>query len=84
VKATDVFLLTAEPATALERKLQSALRKAHEKNTNQKHQMVALQSALVLNGAYVDVVRGHWQHRRRKKVVVIRRATSLAMGSHGC
>ncbi|KAJ7819241.1 hypothetical protein B0H13DRAFT_1661490 [Mycena leptocephala] len=66
-KATDVFLLAAEPATALERKLQSALRKAHEKNTNQKRQMVALQSALVLNGAYVDVVRGQLAAQEKKK-----------------
>ncbi|KAJ7907239.1 hypothetical protein B0H13DRAFT_2503077, partial [Mycena leptocephala] len=66
-KATDVFLLAAEPATALKRKLQSALRKAHEKNTNQKRQMVVLQSVLVLNGAYVDVVRGQLTAQEKKK-----------------
>jgi hypothetical protein len=54
-KATDVFLLTAEPSMALERELQAALREVHEKNMSQKRQMVAIQSTLVLNGVYVDV-----------------------------
>ncbi|KAF7347280.1 HTH CENPB-type domain-containing protein [Mycena venus] len=66
-KATDVFLLAAEPSTALERELQAALKKAHEKNTSQKRQMIAIQSALVLNGAYVDVVRGQLAAQEKKK-----------------
>ncbi|KAF8208123.1 hypothetical protein K438DRAFT_1500145, partial [Mycena galopus ATCC 62051] len=66
-KSADVFLLAAEPSTALERELQAALRKAHEKNRDQKHQMVAMQSALVLNGAYVDAVRGQLAAQEKKK-----------------
>jgi hypothetical protein len=66
-KATDTFLLSTEPSTALERELQVALRESKEKNTQQKRQMVALQSALVLNGAYVDVVRGQLAAQEQKK-----------------
>lgn len=62
-----MFLLAAEPSTALERELQAALRKAGEKNVNQKRQMIAIQSALVLNGAYVDVVRGQLAAQEKKK-----------------
>ncbi|KAJ7120325.1 hypothetical protein C8R44DRAFT_588239, partial [Mycena epipterygia] len=46
---------------------QAALRKAHEKNTSQKRQMIAIQSALVLNGAYVDLVRGQLAAQEKKK-----------------
>jgi hypothetical protein len=66
-KSADVFLLAAEPSTALERELQAALRKAHDKNRHQKHRMVAMQSALVLNGAYVDAVRGQLAAQEKKK-----------------
>jgi hypothetical protein len=73
-KSADVFLLAAEPSTALERELQAAWRKANDKNRYQKHRMVAMQSALVLNGAY----------GKRRKPAEIRRVVSWAMGSHGC
>ncbi|KAF8207773.1 hypothetical protein K438DRAFT_1464265, partial [Mycena galopus ATCC 62051] len=46
---------------------QAALRKAQEKTTCQKRQMVAMESALVLNGAYVDVVRGQLEAQEQKK-----------------
>ncbi|KAF8214708.1 hypothetical protein K438DRAFT_1497735, partial [Mycena galopus ATCC 62051] len=46
---------------------QAALKKAHKKNRDQKHQMVAMQSALVLNGAYVDAVRGQLAAQEKKK-----------------
>jgi hypothetical protein len=57
-KVTDIFLLSTEPSIAPEKELQAALRESQGKNMHQKRQMVVLQSALVLNGAYVDVVRG--------------------------
>jgi hypothetical protein len=66
-KPTDVFLLAAEPSTALERELQAALKQAQEKNKQQKRQLVAMQSALVLNGTYVDVVRGQLEAQEQKK-----------------
>ncbi|KAJ7333288.1 hypothetical protein DFH08DRAFT_612660, partial [Mycena albidolilacea] len=66
-KAMDTFLLSTEPSMALERELQAALRESKEKNMHQKRQMVTLQSALVLNGAYVDVVRGQLAAQEQKK-----------------
>ncbi|KAF7326341.1 HTH CENPB-type domain-containing protein [Mycena sanguinolenta] len=66
-KAADIFLLAAEPSTALERDLQVALRKAHEKNRHQKHRIIEMQSALVLNGAYVDAVRGQLAAQEKKR-----------------
>jgi hypothetical protein len=48
-KARDVFLLSAEPTTALERELQTALQHEQERNKTQKQRLVAMQSALVLN-----------------------------------
>ncbi|KAJ7937495.1 hypothetical protein B0H13DRAFT_1504863, partial [Mycena leptocephala] len=66
-KARDMFLLSAEATTGLERELQGALRKEQDRNTTQKRQMLAMQSALVLNGAYVDVVRGQLAAQEKKK-----------------
>ncbi|KAJ7435692.1 hypothetical protein FB451DRAFT_1019734 [Mycena latifolia] len=66
-KARDVFLLSAEPTTALERELQTALRRELERNKTQKQRLVAMQSALVLNGAYVDLVRGQLAAQEKKK-----------------
>ncbi|KAJ7904145.1 hypothetical protein B0H13DRAFT_1507474, partial [Mycena leptocephala] len=66
-KARDVFLLSAEPTTALERELQTALRREQERNKTQKQRLVAMQSALVLNGAYVDLVRGQLAAQEKKK-----------------
>ncbi|KAK7000910.1 HTH CENPB-type domain-containing protein [Favolaschia claudopus] len=66
-KPENVFLLEREPATSLEGELQAALREALEKNVKQKRQMVAMQSALVLNGTYVDLVRGQLEAQEKKK-----------------
>ncbi|KAF8148314.1 hypothetical protein K438DRAFT_1779644 [Mycena galopus ATCC 62051] len=66
-KARDVFLLSAEPTTALERELQTALRREQERSRTQKQRLVAMQSALVLNGAYVDLVRGQLAAQEKKK-----------------
>ncbi|KAJ6549852.1 hypothetical protein B0H19DRAFT_850593, partial [Mycena capillaripes] len=53
--------------TALERELQAAVREQQAKNKVQKSQMVAMQSALVLNGVYCDLVRGQLQAQEDKK-----------------
>ncbi|KAJ7122627.1 hypothetical protein C8R43DRAFT_865806, partial [Mycena crocata] len=66
-KARNVFLLAAEPATALERELQAALRTEQQRNKNQKRQMVSMQSALVLNGPYCDLIRGQLAAQEKKK-----------------
>ncbi|KAF7368486.1 HTH CENPB-type domain-containing protein [Mycena venus] len=66
-KARNTALLTAEPTTALERELQVALRAQQDKNKVQKTQMVAMQSALVLNGAYCDLVRSQLAAQEEKK-----------------
>ncbi|KAJ7351365.1 hypothetical protein DFH08DRAFT_806089 [Mycena albidolilacea] len=66
-KARDVFLLSAEPTTALERELQQALRSEQERNKTQKQRIVAMQSAPVLNGAYIDLVRGQLAAQEKKK-----------------
>ncbi|KAJ7754670.1 hypothetical protein DFH07DRAFT_743702 [Mycena maculata] len=58
----------AEPTTALERELQAALREQQAKNKVQKSQMVAMQSALVLNGAYCDLVRGKNKKKKGRLV----------------
>ncbi|KDQ33603.1 hypothetical protein PLEOSDRAFT_1073814 [Pleurotus ostreatus PC15] len=64
-------LLEPIPLTILEADLQNALRKLIEKNEEQKDQLVTMQSMLVLNGAYCDVVRGqleaHEESRKRNK-----------------
>ncbi|KAJ7127468.1 hypothetical protein C8R43DRAFT_832917, partial [Mycena crocata] len=66
-KAMNTALLTVEPTTALERELQAALREQQDKNRIQKSQLVAMQSALVLNGAYCDLVRGQLAAQEAKK-----------------
>ncbi|KAF7422224.1 hypothetical protein PC9H_010380 [Pleurotus ostreatus] len=64
-------LLEPIPSTILEADLQNALRKLIEKNEERKDQLVTMQSMLVLNGAYCDVVRGqleaHEESRKRNK-----------------
>ncbi|KAF8143177.1 hypothetical protein K438DRAFT_1477735, partial [Mycena galopus ATCC 62051] len=54
--------------TALEGQLQEALRREQERNKIQKKRLVAMQSALVLNGAYVDLVRGQLAAQEKKKI----------------
>ncbi|KAJ7217330.1 hypothetical protein GGX14DRAFT_341398, partial [Mycena pura] len=66
-KARDVFLLSAEPTTALEGELQAALRREQDRNKSQKRRLVAMQSALVLNGTYADLVRGQLAAQEKKK-----------------
>ncbi|KAK7042764.1 HTH CENPB-type domain-containing protein [Favolaschia claudopus] len=66
-KTGDVFLLNKEPTTVLEGELQAALKDALAKNTAQKRQIVAMQSAMVLNGTYVDLVRGQLEAQEKKK-----------------
>jgi hypothetical protein len=66
-KARNTALLAAEPSTALERELQAALREQQSKNRAQKSQMVAMQSALVLNGTYCDLVRSQLAAQEEKK-----------------
>ncbi|KAJ7270586.1 hypothetical protein B0H12DRAFT_994743, partial [Mycena haematopus] len=46
---------------------QAALRESQLRNTTQKRQMIAMQSVMVLNGAYVDVVRGQLAAQEKKK-----------------
>ncbi|KAJ7438902.1 hypothetical protein B0H11DRAFT_1752326 [Mycena galericulata] len=62
-------LLETVPSTVLEENLQAALREVLAKNAEQKSQMITMQSCLVLNGAYCDVVRGQLaaQEESRKK-----------------
>ncbi|KAJ7910323.1 hypothetical protein B0H13DRAFT_1615782 [Mycena leptocephala] len=65
-KARNTALLSVPPTTALERELQAALREQQTKNKAQKSQMVAMQSALVLNGAYCDLVRSQLAAQEEK------------------
>lgn len=67
-KARDMFLLSVEPMTALEGQLQEALRCEQERNKTQKKQLVAMQSVLVLNGAYVDLVCGQLAAQEKRKM----------------
>ncbi|KAJ7174173.1 hypothetical protein C8R43DRAFT_873500 [Mycena crocata] len=66
-KPINTALLSAVPTTALEHELQAALREQQEKNRIQKSQLVSMQSALVLNGAYCDLVRGQLAAQEEKK-----------------
>jgi hypothetical protein len=66
-KARNIALLAAEPTTALEHELQAALCTEQEKNKAQKLCMVSMQSAMVLNGAYVDLVQGQLAVQEKKK-----------------
>ncbi|KAJ6593782.1 hypothetical protein B0H19DRAFT_903230, partial [Mycena capillaripes] len=61
--------LTAEPTTALERELQEALKREQARNVTQKRQMLAMQSALVLNGTYVSLVRKQLAAQEKKQGV---------------
>ncbi|KAJ7710177.1 hypothetical protein B0H16DRAFT_1344260 [Mycena metata] len=65
-KARNIFLLSVEPTTVLEGELQAALRREQDRNQVQKRQLVAMQSALVLNGAYIDLVRGQLEAQEKK------------------
>ncbi|KAJ7438774.1 hypothetical protein B0H11DRAFT_1689936, partial [Mycena galericulata] len=51
-------LLRTVPSTVLEEELQNSVRELLATNKNQKSQMISMQSSLVLNGAYCDLVRG--------------------------
>ncbi|KAF8143793.1 hypothetical protein K438DRAFT_1454797, partial [Mycena galopus ATCC 62051] len=53
--------------TALERELQIALRREQGKSKAQKLRLISMQSAMVLNGAYVDLVRGQLEAQEKKK-----------------
>lgn len=68
-KPRNVQLLELEPLTEMERHLQAALHEANKWNSVQRKQMVAMQSALVLNGVYCNLVRGQLaaQEESRKK-----------------
>ncbi|KAJ7749166.1 hypothetical protein B0H16DRAFT_1210358, partial [Mycena metata] len=65
-KARNIFLLSAEPTTVLEGELQAALRREQDRNRVQMRQLVAMQSALVLNGAYIDLVHGQLEAQEKK------------------
>ncbi|KAJ7910749.1 hypothetical protein B0H13DRAFT_1876468 [Mycena leptocephala] len=65
-KVRNTGLLSVPPTTALERELQAALREQQTKNKAHKSQMVAMQSALVLNGAYCDLVRSQLAAQEEK------------------
>ncbi|KAJ7231775.1 hypothetical protein C8J57DRAFT_1146804, partial [Mycena rebaudengoi] len=51
-------LLTSIPSTVLEEDLRASLREVMTINKQQKTQLISMQSSLVLNGAYCDLVRG--------------------------
>ncbi|KAJ7125767.1 hypothetical protein C8R43DRAFT_898129 [Mycena crocata] len=51
-------VLAAIPSTVLEEELQESLQEALAQNKQQKSQLISMQSTLVLNGAYCDLVRG--------------------------
>ncbi|KAJ7086060.1 hypothetical protein B0H15DRAFT_782219 [Mycena belliarum] len=60
-------LLAAIPSTILEEELQGALRQLLKKNASQKSQIITMQSSLVLNGAYCDLVRGQLAAQEESK-----------------
>ncbi|KAK7028748.1 hypothetical protein R3P38DRAFT_2525562 [Favolaschia claudopus] len=57
-KARYSRLLDAPPANIQEEELQNSLRELLAANKAQKSQIISMQSSLVLNGAYCDVVQG--------------------------
>ncbi|KAF9501088.1 hypothetical protein BDN71DRAFT_1501378 [Pleurotus eryngii] len=59
-------LLESTPSTFLEEQLQQALCDVMQKNTMMKEQLTSMQSALVLNGVYVDLVRKQLQAQEEK------------------
>ncbi|KAJ7937487.1 hypothetical protein B0H13DRAFT_1852458 [Mycena leptocephala] len=65
-KIRHASLLSAVPSTVLEEELQNALREVLAKNAAQKTRLIAMQSSLVLNGAYCDVVRGQLEAQEEK------------------
>jgi hypothetical protein len=60
-------LLDMIPTTDHEQKLQRALREANEREAYHKGCIVGLQASAILNGAYVDVVRGQLEAQEEKK-----------------
>ncbi|KAF8193604.1 hypothetical protein K438DRAFT_1544738, partial [Mycena galopus ATCC 62051] len=66
-KARNTVLLSAKPTTALEHELQIALRREQGKNKAQKLCLISMQSAMVLNSAYVDLFRGQLEAQEKKK-----------------
>ncbi|KAF8206210.1 hypothetical protein K438DRAFT_1756308 [Mycena galopus ATCC 62051] len=66
-KARNTVLLSAEPTTALECKLQIALRREQGKNKVQKLCLILMQLAMVLNGAYIDLICGQLEAQEKKK-----------------
>ncbi|KAJ7265173.1 hypothetical protein C8J57DRAFT_1069587 [Mycena rebaudengoi] len=60
-------LLDAPATSELERELQEALRAEQDRNAIQKKQLVMMQSTLVLNGAYCDLVRGQLEAQEKSR-----------------
>ncbi|KAF9493871.1 hypothetical protein BDN71DRAFT_1508219 [Pleurotus eryngii] len=59
-------LLKSTPSTFLEEQLQQALRDMMQKNMMMKEQLTSMQSTLVLNGVYVDLVHKQLQAQKEK------------------
>jgi hypothetical protein len=55
-KACSHELLDIQPTTENERKLQAALEVSMAENSTQRKQIISMQSAAVLNGAYCDLI----------------------------
>jgi len=60
-------LLAEMPMTVREHDLQEALREVSTANSSHKTQIITMQSSLVLNGAYVDSVRGQLEAQEEAK-----------------
>ncbi|KAJ7150439.1 hypothetical protein C8R43DRAFT_887278 [Mycena crocata] len=66
-KARYSNLLATVPSNVLEEELQNSMRELLAKNKQQKSQLIMMQSTLVLNGAYCDLVRGQLAAQEQSK-----------------
>ena len=66
-KARYSFLLRVPPSNVMEEELQNSVRELLAANKVQKSQLIGMQSSLVLNGAYCDLVRGQLAAQKESK-----------------
>lgn len=66
-KPKYAHLLAQTPLTGRERELQEALKDVNMINLSHKKQLITMQSSLVLNGVYVDLVRHQLQAQEEAK-----------------
>ncbi|KAJ7612438.1 hypothetical protein DFH06DRAFT_1015266 [Mycena polygramma] len=68
-KARYSNLLAVVPSNIVEEELQNSVRELLVINKHQKSQLISMQSALVLNGAYCDLIRGQLAAQEESKIL---------------